>query len=259
VVWGAGDGVHLLAAGEELVLPGGELPLEVHEGKLLEVEIEASTRRADPGEPVTLQARLARVPAGEPLTFAWTFDDGEHGTGEAVTHRFARRGRYDVALGVTSPSDAVGASAVVTIQVGEPPRGPDRKGGGTNEREDAPDSGAATPPPAPAAPAPAAPAAPAAAGESGSGPPAAARREREHEPKPSRAKPASRPAPAAPALPVVEGELVSAPLATARPLAARTGRAPGGDALDVPPVAWLLAVAGVLLLAGWRLEGRWAR
>ena len=41
----------------------------------------------------------------------------------------------------------------MTVQVGEPPEGPDRKGGGTNEEADAPDSGAADGPASGGAPA----------------------------------------------------------------------------------------------------------
>lgn len=61
-----------------------------------------------------------------------------------MRHRFAKRGSYDVVVGVTTPGDDAGASAVVTVQVGAPLAGPDRKGGGTNEEADAPDHGAAT-------------------------------------------------------------------------------------------------------------------
>src|SRR5262249_48915067 len=59
------------------------------------------------------------------------------------SHSFAERGSYDVVVGVTTPGDRAGASAVVTIQVGAPLSGPDRKGGGRRHETTAPDHGAA--------------------------------------------------------------------------------------------------------------------
>jgi hypothetical protein len=48
-----------------------------------------------------------------------------------------------VVVGVTTPGDKAGTSAVVTIQVGAPLSGPDRKGGGRSHEATAPDHGAA--------------------------------------------------------------------------------------------------------------------
>jgi hypothetical protein len=75
---------------------------------------------------------------------SWSFDDGESATGTRVRHRFEEPGTYKVVVGATSDANPTGASAIVTVRIGEETGGPDREGGGTNEDEDAPDSGAAT-------------------------------------------------------------------------------------------------------------------
>jgi hypothetical protein len=275
VVYGDAGGLHLLrpSAGsgdpngaDEVVDPGGRLSVRVRSGRLLKVRIEASAETAGPGERVTFTAVLDREAAGEPLDVSWYFDDGRRGRGREVIHRFRERGAYDVTVGVTAPDDDVGASAVKTIQVGEPLGGPHRKGGGTNEDEDAPDSGAAT-------------------GASGGGdgdgaagagaaPAAAARprperRDRAAPPRRRERAPASPPRrrrEAEPAGTRVSGELLSSaatlepvvmPAPPAQAPAARTGRpreARGG--LSVPAGVWHAGAIALLLLLGWSADMR---
>lgn len=110
----------------------------------LRVRAEASTLKTRPGEPVEFTAEAEGARKGEAFTYSWHFDDGQSASGASATHVFARRGSYDVVVGATTPSDATGASAVVTIQVGPPLAGPDRKGGGKRLDREAPDHGAAT-------------------------------------------------------------------------------------------------------------------
>lgn len=136
---GAGD----LNAADSFESPQG-LALVLRRGEPLRVRAQASTVRTRPGRPVVFTAIVDRAGAGEQLTYSWYFDDGHSAEGAGVRHRFARRGSYDVVVGVTTPGDDSGASAVVTVQVGPAPAGPDRKGGGTDERTSAPDHGAAT-------------------------------------------------------------------------------------------------------------------
>ena len=102
--------------------------------------------KARPGQKVEFSAIVERAGSGEQLTYSWNFDDGHSGSGANASHSFAKRGSYDVVVGVTSGGNEAGASAVITIQVGEPLGGPDRKGGGTNRRADAPDHGSAAGP-----------------------------------------------------------------------------------------------------------------
>jgi PKD domain len=116
----------------------------LRKGSPLRVRAQASTLRTEPGEAVAFTAVVDRAGSGEQLSYSWYFDDGHSANGAGVRHRFAKRGSYDVVVGVTTPGDDAGASAVVTVQVGAPLGGPDRKGGGTNEDADAPDHGAAT-------------------------------------------------------------------------------------------------------------------
>lgn len=118
--------------------------LVLRKGSPLQIDIEASPLRTRPGQQVSFTALVERAGAGEQLSYAWHFDDGHSASGPSVRHSFAERGSYDVVVGVTTPGDQAGASAVVSIQVGAPLSGPDRKGGGTNRDADAPDHGVAT-------------------------------------------------------------------------------------------------------------------
>lgn len=130
-------------AADSFAAPQG-ISIVLRRGSPLRVRAQASTVRTRPGRPVTFTAVVDRAGAGERLSYSWYFDDGHSASGAGVRHRFAKRGSYDVVVGVTAPGDDVGASAVVTVQVGAPIAGPNRKGGGSAEEADAPDHGAAT-------------------------------------------------------------------------------------------------------------------
>lgn len=136
---GPGD----LNASDAFEAPQG-VTLVLRKDTPLRVRAEASKLRTRPGETVSFTAIVERAGAGEELSYSWYFDDGHSAGGAEASHSFAKRGSYDVVLGVTTPGDSAGASAVVTIQVGEPLSGPDRKGGGTERDASAPDHGAAT-------------------------------------------------------------------------------------------------------------------
>jgi hypothetical protein len=145
-----------LNASDSFELPQG-LTIVLRKGSPLRVRAKASTVRTRPGREVSFAAIVEQAGAGERLTYSWYFDDGHSASGAKVRHSFAARGSYDVVVGVTTPGDSAGTSAVVTVQVGAPLAGPDRKGGGTSKDADAPDHGAATgegsvPSPGPAAP-----------------------------------------------------------------------------------------------------------
>lgn len=118
--------------------------IALRKGEPLRVDVQASTLRTRPGEAVEFTSAVDRAGAGESLTFDWYFDDGHSASGQTARHAFARRGSYDVVVGVTTPGDSTGVSAVVTVQVGDPLPGPDRKGGGSERDASAPDHGAAT-------------------------------------------------------------------------------------------------------------------
>ncbi len=111
-------------------------------GEPLRVRAQAAPLRTRAGKPVAFEAVVDRAGAGEQLEYSWYFDDGHSAAGPQARHSFARRGSYDVVVGVTAPGDRAGASAVVTIQVGAPLSGPDRKGGGRRHQAMAPDHGA---------------------------------------------------------------------------------------------------------------------
>lgn len=130
-------------ASDSFEAPQG-VTLVLRKGSPLQVRARASTRRTRPGETVSFAAIVARAGSGESLSYSWYFDDGHSAKGPTARHAFARKGSYDVVLGVTSEGEEAGTSAVVTIQVGAPLVGPDRKGGGGSRAADAPDHGAAT-------------------------------------------------------------------------------------------------------------------
>jgi hypothetical protein len=209
-------------------------------GSPLRVRAKASTLRTQTGKPVSFEALVDRAGAGEQLEYSWYFDDGDSASGASARHSFAKRGSYDVVVGVTTPGDRAGTSDVVTIQVGAPLSGPDRKGGGRSHEATAPDHGAA------AGTHGAVPPGPGGSSSGGGGAHPAAPTAQQHE---------------APTGERVVGELVSAttPVDAAEPDApgARTGRlsAGGGDG-GLPGVAIGLIVTAGLLGLGALVEAR---
>jgi hypothetical protein len=137
---GSGDDVN---ASDSFEAPQG-VAIALRKGSPLQLRAEASTSRTRPGETVRFSAEVEGAGAGETLTYSWYFDDGASAKGAEATHSFARQGSYDVVVGVTTPGDSTGSSAVVTVHVGPPLGGPNRKGGGVRRDRRAPDHGAAT-------------------------------------------------------------------------------------------------------------------
>jgi PKD domain-containing protein len=134
------------AAGPVLLAGPGPAAIRLSRPSKLEVRAEASNRRVESGDPVTFTATVDGAPAGEQVEVSWYFDDGRRGRGVRVTHRFRRPGTYDVSVGARISADDPGADDFVTVRVGKPPDGPNRKGGGTNAAANAPDSGVGTGP-----------------------------------------------------------------------------------------------------------------
>jgi hypothetical protein len=229
-----------LNASDSFEAPQG-ISVVLRKGTHLRVRAAASTRRTRPGQAIEFSAVVAGAGAGEQLAFSWYFDDGGTAAGPEASHGFAKRGSYDVVVGVTSDGNETGASAVVTIQVGAPLGGPDRKGGGTDKNADAPDHGSAGGPPT--------------GSSSGSGyvppvtsAPAPTSTPATPAPATKRRQAAATPAPGE----LIEGELVSAetdaPAPPAQQAAARTGELGGdGGSGGVPGAVWgVLATLGLL-------------
>jgi len=224
----------------DLLSGDGEFTIRLAETGDLRVTASASRTRIDAGQRITF---TAKVDGGDgDVSVRWTFDDGESASGTRVRHRFEEPGTYKVIVGATSSADPAGASDIVTVRVGEPPPGPDRDGGGTNDEADAPDSGVAA-----GAPSGGDDDAASGSGDGEERPPA--RRRKEPEPKAE---------PEADRGDEVEGVLIapldSLPPATAA--AARTGNpAPAAVAgeLDLPPEL-LVALAALAMFAygAWR-------
>lgn len=261
----------------------GALSLVARSGTLLKVSAKASVRKARVGQKVSFTATLDRFAGGEEVTVSWYFDDGGSAKGSEVSHSFRQPGLYDIVVGVTTPGDRVGASATVTVQVGEPKKqGPKRRGGGDNRDKNAPDSGASNggsgpesggPPaadPGPSSPAPSYSPAPATTTE----PPPISQPQPEPQPQPKPRRPERQPAKDPVSEPLgdeIRGELLTQeeietqPLAAietaedeqaAQPPAARTGSLSPEGGGGIPGA---LAGAGVALLMlglGGILEAR---
>jgi|GEM_PF-3534260 len=250
--------VYATASGTGFLRPGGgsedfnaddsfEAPqgvtLVLRKDSPLRVVAKASPLKTKPGQPVSFDAVVESAGAGEQLTYSWSFDDGHSASGASVEHSFSKRGSYDVIVGVTTPGDSVGASAVVTIQVGKPLAGPERKGGGSNRDASAPDHGAAGSPSID----------PTGSGAGGAPPdtrPPAALSVR---------RGTTRPAPQIAAGEPVVGELMSAtaPIDVEKPVAARRGELESdGEGPGLPGAAVGILVTVGLLGAGALIEAR---
>lgn len=235
-------GVEDFNAGDSFETPRG-ISVVLLKGVRLQVRARTSTVRTRPGQAVDFQAIVEGAGSGERLAYSWYFDDGRSAEGAEATHGFAKRGSYDVVVGVTGEGDDTGSSAVVTIQVGAPIAGPDRKGGGHDEDADAPDHGVAGGPGSEGGRSVVPPTADTAGGRGATAPPTS---RANREPAPGER---------------VVGELVSAtstsPPPAAEQAAARSGELEGdGGGGGIPGVAWgLLATLG-LLGAGALIETR---
>jgi PKD domain len=245
------SGTEDLNATDSFEAPQG-ITLVLRKDSPLRVVAKASPLRTKPGQPVSFEAVIERAGAGEQLTYSWYFDDGHSASGATARHSFAKRGSYDVIVGVTTPGNSAGTSAVVTVQVGASLAGPERKGSGRNRNADAPDHGAATGTRGTVAPGPAA-----ASPESGAGvAPTDAQRGRRSRVRRSNTGTTLRNAAAG--KPVV-GELVSAtaPIEPAKPVAARRGRLESdGEGPGLPGAALGVLVTVGLLGAGALIETR---
>lgn len=239
------SGVEDLNASDSFEAPQG-VTIALRKGSPLRVAAEASTLRTRPGKAVRFSAEVEGAGAGEALTYSWYFDDGGSATGADATHSFAKRGSYDVVVGVTTPGDSTGTSAVVTVQVGPPPAGPDRKGGGTRRDREAPDHGAATG------------AGGSDSGATGSGSVPSSSPAPERPTKPSRKAAATSQAPAgAP----ISGQLLSAPAAAASTPKEQPGARAGNpenesSGFGLPGAALGLLITGGLLGLGAFSETR---
>ncbi|HEY5943015.1 MAG TPA: PKD domain-containing protein [Solirubrobacterales bacterium] len=239
-----------LNASDSFEAPQG-VTIALRKGSPLKVQAEASTLKTRPGKAVKFSAEAEGAGAGETLTYSWYFDDGASAAGANASHAFSRRGSYDVVIGVTTPGDSTGSSAVVTVQVGPPLSGPDRKGGGTRRDREAPDHGAAT----------------GTDGTAGGGSSSAATAGAAPTPEPARSeeKPQEKPIETTtqpPADAPISGRLLSAPAAATpepdRQPAARAGNPSDGDSdgLSLSGAALGLIITGGLLGLGAFSEAR---
>ena len=76
----------------------------------------ASVTSAASGDPVGFDSAGSTDPDGDPLTFAWSFDDGGSATGATANHAFATGGAHTATLTVTDPTGLT-ATDVASVQI----------------------------------------------------------------------------------------------------------------------------------------------
>ncbi len=132
---------------------GATLSLSQRSQSPLTVALTPQSKRIEPGGRVTFRASATGGPEGATYTYAWNFDDGStvEGARSTVTHRFGKRGQYQVLVTAKIVGTARSDKApVAIIQVGEPSKSKkNRTGGGTNKDADAPESGSSDGPSGP--------------------------------------------------------------------------------------------------------------
>ena len=248
-----------LNASDSFEAPQG-IAVVLRKGTQLRVKAKASAKKVKIGEKVSFSAIVEGDGAGEQLSYSWYFDDGQRAEGASASHDFAKGGSYDVVIGVTMPGDDTGASAVVTVQVGDPfAGGPNRRGGGSNRTADAPDHGTAGGPSSGSGGA-TGPGASVDEGPAGRAPMDTQRGRRPRVQRGMTGRPTPEPARSPAAGDQVEGELLStsgtvSPEVEKEQAAARTGNLEGdGGGGGVPTAATGLLAALGLLGAGALIE-----
>ncbi len=87
-----------------------------------QAEASASVSAAAIGATIGFDASASTDLDEEPLTYAWSFDDGTAATGAQAQHAFATPGQHSATVEVTDPS-GLSASAEVTVDVTAPAGG----------------------------------------------------------------------------------------------------------------------------------------
>tara|TARA_B100000586_G_scaffold152173_1_gene110563 strand:- start:66 stop:1148 length:1083 start_codon:yes stop_codon:yes gene_type:complete len=67
------------------------------------------------GDAVTFSAAGSSDPDGDPMTFEWTFGDGNTGTGLTTSHTYAQPGEYAVKLAVGDGTHEASASTTINV------------------------------------------------------------------------------------------------------------------------------------------------
>ncbi|MDQ6778635.1 MAG: PKD domain-containing protein, partial [Actinomycetota bacterium] len=136
VVWADGAGEHFLVprtpsgntnAGETFTAQGGTITIKLHSGLPLAVGISGTPTPAVVDKPVQFHSTVGAPPAS--LLYQWSFGDNTTGSQAAPSHVYTAIGTYSAYLQVSGGHDSVGASRVIHIVVGNPPRGTSGTGG----------------------------------------------------------------------------------------------------------------------------------
>jgi PKD domain len=134
VVWADGAGTHFLEpstpsgtvnAGETFT---GTITIQLHRGPPLSVGISTSELKAVVNKPVQFSSQ---VYGGTALSYQWSFGDDTIGSAADPSHVYTALGTYSISLGVTGTDDTVGASPVIQVVVGNPPKVLPNPGAGT--------------------------------------------------------------------------------------------------------------------------------
>ncbi|MGB0648444.1 MAG: CARDB domain-containing protein, partial [Bradymonadia bacterium] len=107
-----------ILAASSLVLLMGLIGCDGDESSGFEARIEASV--LDSNAPIEISFRaVSQAPLDSELTYAWSFGDGEEGTGAEPNHTFSAPGEYTVSVSITSSDGSTGRDSV-TVSLGEP-------------------------------------------------------------------------------------------------------------------------------------------
>lgn len=146
VLWADASGMHFADGTPTHYVTGtsNEIYVSLEQGSILSVTASTTTKgKITAGQAVQFEvdAPVTGQAAGETLSYRWLFDDGNTGSGSSVSHKYLVAGTYDAYLEVTGSDNSVGYSPLIAIAVGTTPKGPNRAGGGTSKKKDAPTHG----------------------------------------------------------------------------------------------------------------------
>ena len=111
------------------------------------ITAEAVPKHAKVGEKITFSGSVtAGAASGETFKYSWNGPNNiPNGTGRTITHTYDKPGTYKATVFVNSSVSEAQESRTVRVVVGKAKESDkDQEGGGTNEDDDAPDSGAST-------------------------------------------------------------------------------------------------------------------
>jgi len=124
----------------------GTLNVRLRKKAPLDIQIRVTPKHPKVGQVVKFDATATGQAGGDQLTYQWFNNEASFNlNGASVKHRFTKKGSFPILLTVSSSfgsNDDENRSVTVDVEPTKSKK--NRKGGGTNEDDDAPDSGTST-------------------------------------------------------------------------------------------------------------------